>query len=85
MVVRHGALKSLLAFFPAMPPSTVSGAVTNAQMIKMTQMVPKGSAAVLLYAMATVFRNENTMNIGPQNKKPVSNTLRTQFSPPICR
>jgi len=43
----------------------------------MTQMVPNGSAAVLLYAIATVFRNENTMNIGPQNRKPVSSTLRT--------
>jgi chemotaxis receptor (MCP) glutamine deamidase CheD len=32
---------------------------------------------VLLYAIATVFRNENTMNIGPQNRKPVSSTLRT--------
>ena len=29
-VVRHGALNSLRAFFPAMPPSTVSGAVTSA-------------------------------------------------------
>ena len=46
-------------------------------MMMMTQMVPNGSAAVLWYAIATVFRNENTMNIGPQNRKPVSSTLRT--------
>ena len=46
-------------------------------MMMMTQMVPNGSAAVLRYAIATVFRNENTMNIGPQNRKPVSSTLRT--------
>jgi len=29
-----------------MPPSTVSGKVTAAQMMKMMTMVPKGSAAV---------------------------------------
>ena len=52
-------------------------------MTMMTQMVPKGNAAVLLYAIATVFKKENTMNMGPQKRKPVSSTLRTQFCPPI--
>ena len=34
-------------FLPAMPPSTVSGNVTSAQMTRMITIVPKGSAAVL--------------------------------------
>ena len=85
MVVRQGALNSVLAFLPAMPPRTVSGKVTSAQMMRMMQMVPKGSAAVDRYAMATVLRNANTRNSGPQNKNPVRSTFRTQFSPPIWR
>lgn len=45
-VVLQGALNSILVFFPAMPPSTVSGKVTSAQITKMITIVPKGSAAV---------------------------------------
>ena len=48
-------------------------------------MVPNGNAAVLRYAMATVFKNENIKNIGPQNMHPVKETFLTHFSPPICR
>lgn len=33
-------------FLPAMPPTTVSGKVMRAQMTRITQMVPKGKAAV---------------------------------------
>lgn len=64
-------------FLPAMPPRTVSGKVMSAQMTKMTQMVPKGSAAVEWYAMATVLRKEKQMSMGPQNRATVSSTLRT--------
>ena len=46
-MVRQGALNSIRVFLPAMPPSTVSGNVTRAQMTRMMTMVPKGSAAVL--------------------------------------
>jgi len=46
-VVLHGALNSMRVFLPAMPPSTVSGNVTSAQMTRMITIVPKGSAAVL--------------------------------------
>ena len=35
-----------LVFLPAMPPSTVRGKVTTAQMMKMITMVPNGRAAV---------------------------------------
>ena len=55
-----------------------------AQSKTMSTMVPKGNAAVLLYAMATVFKNENNTPSGPQNKTHVNSTFRTQFSPPIC-
>ena len=67
-----------LEFLPAMPPSTVSGKVT-----KMMQIVPKGSAAVERYTIATVFRNANTTSSGPQKSAVVSSTLRTQFVPPM--
>ena len=46
-VVLHGALNSMRVFLPAMPPSTVSGNVTSAQMTRMMTIVPNGSAAVL--------------------------------------
>ena len=45
-VVLQGGLKSALEFLPAMPPSTVSGKVTTAQMMIMMQIVPKGRAAI---------------------------------------
>ena len=64
-------------FLPAMPPTTVKGKVIRAHSTKMTQMVPKGSAAVEWYAMATVLRKEKVMSMGPQNKATVSSTLRT--------
>ena len=51
-------------------------------MTTMMQMVPKGSAAVERYAMATVFRNEKVTSSGPQNSVAVSSTLRTQPPPP---
>jgi len=41
-------------------------------MRKMTTMVPKGSAAVALYAIATLLRKQNVRNRGPQNKAPVN-------------
>lgn len=43
-------------FLPMMPPTTVSGKVTRAQMTTMMTMVPKGSAAVVPYTQATVLR-----------------------------
>jgi hypothetical protein len=43
-------------FLPMMPPTTVSGKVTSAQMTTMMTMVPKGSAAVVPYTQATVLR-----------------------------
>ena len=43
----HGALNSaFFAFLATMPPSTVSGKVTSAQVRMMMTMVPNGSAAV---------------------------------------
>lgn len=70
-------------FLPAMPPTTVKGKVIRAHSTKMTQMVPKGSAAVEWYAMATVLRKEKVMSIGPQNKATVSSTLRTCTIPAL--
>ena len=46
MVVLQGALNSIWVFLPMMPPSTVSGKVTSAQMTRMITIVPNGSAAV---------------------------------------
>ena len=46
MVVLQGALNSILVFLPAMPPNTVSGNVTRAQITKIITIVPNGSAAV---------------------------------------
>lgn len=60
-----------------MPPTTVKGKVISAHSTKMTQMVPKGSAAVVSYAMATVLRKEKVTSIGPQNRATVSSTFRT--------
>jgi len=37
-----------------------------------TMIVPKGKAAVALYAIATVFRKQNVKKRGPQNKQPVN-------------
>uniref|UniRef100_A0A3Q7G1A1 Uncharacterized protein n=1 Tax=Solanum lycopersicum TaxID=4081 RepID=A0A3Q7G1A1_SOLLC len=54
----------------AIPPNTSKGDVTRAHMRKMTTMVPKGSAAVALYAIATLLRKQNVRNRGPQNKAP---------------
>ena len=42
----QGALNSALEFLAVMPPKTVSGNVTSAQMRMMMTMVPKGRAAV---------------------------------------
>lgn len=72
-----------MEFLPAMPPRTVRGKVIRAQMTRMMQMVPKGSAAVERYTMATVFRKEKQASMGPQNSAVVSSTLRTQLVPPI--
>jgi len=47
-VVRQGAWNSLLLFLPAIPPKTSKGNVTKVQMSTMTQIVPKGNAAVAL-------------------------------------
>jgi hypothetical protein len=49
-----------------MPPNTVRGMVTRPQMTRMMTIVPKGSAAVERYAMATVVRKENMAKKGPQ-------------------
>jgi hypothetical protein len=48
LVVRQGAWNSVLLFLPAIPPKTSKGNVTKVQMRTMTQMVPKGNAAVAL-------------------------------------
>jgi hypothetical protein len=70
--VRQGAWNSVLLFFPAIPPNTRRGEVTSAQMRIMTMIVPKGKAAVALYAIATVFRKQNVKKRGPQNKQLVN-------------
>lgn len=62
----------MLLFFPAIPPNTRSGEVTSAHIRIMTMIVPKGKAAVALYAIATVFRKQNVRKRGPQNKQPVN-------------
>ena len=55
LVVRHGASKSFpfAMFRPMMPPMIVSGSVTRAQITMITTIVPKGSAAFEVYAIAT--------------------------------
>jgi hypothetical protein len=47
-VVRTGAWNSVLLFLPAMPPNTSNGEVTSVHIRTITQIVPKGSAAVAL-------------------------------------
>jgi hypothetical protein len=66
-----------------MPPSTVSGNVTSAQMTMMMQMVPKGSACVLPCTHAIVLSTLNTPSSGPQNSTDTSSTLDTHCVPPI--
>jgi hypothetical protein len=46
LVVLQGAFNSALEFLARMPPSTVSGKVTRAQIKMMMTMVPKESVAV---------------------------------------
>jgi hypothetical protein len=75
--------KHTLVFFPITPPTTVSGNVMRAQMTTMMQMVPKGSAAVDRYTIATVLRKENITSMGPQKSAVVKITFRTQCFPPI--
>lgn len=76
-MVRHGAWNSVLPFLPATPPKTSKGAVTSVHIRMITRIVPKGNAAVALYAMATVLRKEKVKNNGPQNRKPVNNKFLT--------
>ena len=66
LVVRHGASKSFpfAMFRPMMPPMIVSGSVTRAQMTMITTIVPKGSAACEVYAIATVLRKANVTKNG---------------------
>jgi len=46
------------------PPTTVRGRVTSAQISIITTIVPKGSAACELYAIATVLRKQNMRRKG---------------------
>lgn len=70
-----------MLFFPAIPPNTSNGDVTNVHIRTITTIVPNGSAAVAVYAMATVLRKQNVRNKGPQNRDPVSKRFLTQFVP----
>jgi len=76
-VVRTGAWNSALLFLPAIPPNTSKGEVTSVHMRTITMMVPKGRAAVALYAIATVFRKQKVRNSGPQKRPPVSSKFLT--------
>ena len=69
LVVRHGASKSFpfAMFRPMMPPMIVSGSVTRAQMTMITTIVPNGSAACEVYAIATVLRKANVTKNGAGN------------------
>lgn len=69
-----------MLFFPATPPNTSNGDVTSIHIRRITRMVPKGKAAVALYAMATVLRKQNVKNSGPQNKQPVSKRFLTYIT-----
>lgn len=66
-----------MLFFPATPPDKSNGDVTSIHIRRTTTIVPKGKAAVELYAMATVLRKQNVKNSGPQNKQPVSRRFLT--------
>ncbi|KAK8486178.1 hypothetical protein V6N13_026100 [Hibiscus sabdariffa] len=58
-VVRQGAWNSALLFLPARLPRTSNGDVTSVHVRTITTIVPKGSAAVALYEIATVLRKQN--------------------------
>ena len=79
----QGALYSASLFFPQMPPSTVSGNVTTAQITMMMQIVPKGSACVLPWIHATVLSTEKTASSGPQKRPAERSTFCTHWRPPI--
>jgi len=55
-------------------------------MRRITIIVPNGSAAVEVYAMATVFRKQNVMKRGPQNIHPVNSRFLTckNQNPKVC-
>jgi hypothetical protein len=48
LVVWQGAWNSALLFFPAIPPNTSKGDVTNDHIRTITTIVPNGRAAVAL-------------------------------------
>lgn len=56
-------------FLPMMPPTTVSGKVTSAQMTMMITMVPKGSAAVVPYTQATCGAGEGRAGGGQGSRR----------------
>lgn len=66
-----------MLFLPAIPPKTSNGDVTSVQIRRITTMVPKGRAAVAVYAIATVFRKQKVRNRGPQNRHPVNKRFLT--------
>ena len=79
-MVRTGAWNSALLFFPAMPPRTSNGDVTKLHIKTITTIVPKGSAAVAVYAIATVFRKQKVRKRGPQKRHPVNSRFLTCIS-----
>jgi len=66
-----------LLFLPAIAPKISKGDVTSVHIRTITTMVPNGSAAVALYAMATVFKKQNVRNRGPQKRHPVKSRFLT--------
>ena len=85
LVVLQGALNSIRVFLPAMPPSTVSGNVTSAQMTRMITIVPKGRAAVLCShptrKMSTICPAECTHDFPAQ----VQFRINTAYDAPTAR
>lgn len=67
---------------PVIPPKTVSGRVTSAQ-IKMTNITDeKGRAAVELRAQAILFNNMAVMKRAAGNREAVTIMLRAHLVPP---
>ena len=85
LVVLQGALNSIRVFLPAMPPSTVSGKVTSAQMTRMITIVPKGSAAVLCTGPTTVDEHAQVYTVQSAVQDPSQGTTQQWDASCTCK
>ena len=76
-MVRQGAWNSVLLILPAIAPKRSRGVDNRVYIRRTITMVPNVSAAVAPCIIATVFRKQNVIKKGPENRHPVSKTFFT--------